>query len=244
MTKQFINNPIESIFNDTLINFCSNCPLFEWLILNNHTYPRLVKLGLIEDLPYNTIHYSTNSFYLLSKVLRNHFSITSELKNYIDDNIGYNWEPKNRIGIHIRKGDPKSDLKESRMFLLDSDISSFLSCPVLKQFKNLTLYLASDSTIAKNTFKRLNSKMGNYPILASRSKAQHTSVYSTPIGPTETLYTSVADMMSLAQSEYVIGTQYSTYSVVAAAFQGKLPYLVKKQGGCEQVSILSYYEKK
>ena len=79
-----------------------------------------------------------------------------------------------------------------------------------------------------------------YRISSSVHQATHTSSYATPVGPSRSLFLASVDMISIAQSEIVIGTKCSSYSIIAAAFQGNVPYLVSKGGKCEQPTILEY----
>lgn len=239
MTKLFIERPLEEVFKNKTINFYSNCPLFSWMALNRETYNRIVDLGLL-DVPYGTRHHSIDGFMILSKILRDHFEMTDLVKEYVSYNLGHVWNSTNRIGIHIRKGDETSDFQEYNHFLEDSDISSFLDCDVIHNFTKPQLYLASDSQKAKRLFHESNSKFG-YKVISSWHKAKHTSYYSGPKAPTKTLYYAVADLMSIAQSAIVIGTQDSSYSIVAAAFQGSVPYLVSKGKDCKRSDELVYY---
>lgn len=240
MTKQFINQPIEALFNEPYINIYSNCPLFSWMALNPETYKRLVDLGLLEDIPFNTRHHSISGFYILSKILREHVTLTKPVIQHVSENLRNQWNKTNRIGIHIRKGDELSDFRETRHFLMDSDVLSFLTCDVLKKFDKPVIYLSSDSKNAKKQFHQLNQNFG-YRIISSANRASHTSPYAVQKGPSFALFTSVADMISLAQSELIIGTQDSTFSVVAAAFQGQPPYLISKGTSCMKPDRIDYY---
>lgn len=240
LSKLFMNNSLQTLFQDTLIDFYSNCPLFVWIAHNEEYYNRLITLGLLEAIPFSLHHPSIHGFHLLSSVLRNHITFTPMLTEYVAKNLGNHWDPSNRAGIHIRMGDLQSDLKETRVFLNESDIVQFLNCTILKTKNCSRLYLASDSKYAKQVFRSINRQFG-YSFISSHQTAQHTSSYDALTeGPSEALFTSVADLISLAQTEVVVGTEFSSFSIVAAAFQGSEPYLVSKGGHCQQKKILNY----
>ena len=42
----------------------------------------------------------------------------------------------------------------------------------------------------------------------------------------------LVDMLSLASCDYIIGTWRSSYSLLAAAFQGHIPYYVSRNTPC------------
>ena len=239
MTKLFFNTSLNELFTDKLIDFYSNCPLFAWITGRKDNYQCLVELGLLDNIPYGTRDVSINGFYLLSRIVRNYFRMTNTISNKVNRNLDSNWNTTNRIGIHIRKGDKTSDLRESHPFLYNSDVNSFIECNIIKNYINPTIYLASDSTVAKLQFQSLNKKY-NYHIMTTNIKARHTSVFSLSKGPSSILFNTVADLLSIAQSDIVIGTQDSTFSIVAAAFQGKVPYLVAKHKHCYQPQILVF----
>ena len=239
MTQVFYNQPLNEIFPDSLIELYTHCPLFAWITSRKENYQQLVKMGLLDNYPFGYYDVSINGFYLLSNVLRRYFKITPYINQLVDRNLNGDWNKENRIGIHIRMGDRDADFKESNPFLFDNDVESFIDCNILNTYTKPTIYLASDSTKAKSKFYELNQKY-LYKISSTHEKAKHTSVYNVPRGPSQILHQSVADLLSIAQSDQVIGTQDSTFSIVAAAFQGKIPYLVAKSKKCYQPRILEY----
>ena len=66
---------ISSIFTKPYIIFKTNCPLFAWLPYNNNTYQALIRLGMLEDKPYESAHPAIHGYNVLSYVMRNHLII-------------------------------------------------------------------------------------------------------------------------------------------------------------------------
>lgn len=63
----------------------------------------------------------------------------------------------------------------------------------------------------------------DYKVISLWNKTKHTSYYSGAKTPTKTSYQADDDLISITQFVIVIGTQGSSYSIIAAAFQRSVP---------------------
>lgn len=55
----------------------------------------------------------------------------------------------NCISFHMRMGDLKSDFKETRTFIYENDLLSFIKCPVVNENAGFPIFVSSDSSYAK-----------------------------------------------------------------------------------------------
>lgn len=199
-----------------------------WMLYNEQTYHQVVQLGLLPEEPFSQTDPTLRGFALLSTVLRNHFipheRILAAVKNRTKEFAGYT-----TVGFHIRKGDKHSDFKESRNFIYNGDVSSFSSCEVFSKVSNPLIFVASDSTEAK---KQVELDNPTRKVIISSAVAQHTYSAVRKEGIKHLLDDVLIDMLTLASCDYVIGTWKSSYSILAGAFQGHLPYFVSRNKRC------------
>ena len=98
------------------------------------------------------------------------------------------------------------------------------------------LFVASDSTEAKNVI-RANTR---HVVITVSSKARHSNGSMGLKKNIDILAESFADMLTVGSCDYVVGTWRSTFSVVAAAFQGRIPYFVARRKACFQPTYVDY----
>lgn len=220
--------PLPSVINGTHIIVSSNCPLFMWMLYNEDTYNMVVSLGLLPKEPFYKRDASLRGFDLLSKVLRTYFipkqHIQDRVNELVKDFRGYT-----TVGFHIRKADRTSDVKESRRFLFHNDVSAFSTCEVFTTLHNPLIFVASDSTEAKQQVEKENPTR---KVITSSIVAHHTYFAVRKEKSKHYLDDVLVDMLSLASCDYIIGTWKSTYSLLAAAFQGHIPYYVSRNSRC------------
>lgn len=231
LVNRIKNESIQSIFNDTHICITSNCPLYHWIVYNEENYHKLVKLGLLPDIPYSQYEPSIHGFYLLSNIVRKHLIP----KEYIQQLVKIrtkefaNNKEYTSVAFHIRKGDGRADFKESRIFLYGGDVTSFSTCSLFDTIKNPLIFVASDSTEAKRKVISDNPKR---KVVVSSAIAKHSKLAVRKDSNKHVLDNVLVDMLSLASCDYLIGTWKSTYSMIAGAFQGRLPYFVPRGQKC------------
>ena len=112
---------VPAIFTKPYIIIKTNCPLFVWLPYNNNTYQALIRLGFLENRPYESAHPSVHGYYALSYVMINHFIFTDDFVERVHKRRKI-LQNENCISFHMRMGDKKSDFKETRSFIYESDL--------------------------------------------------------------------------------------------------------------------------
>lgn len=223
------NETIQSLFNHTHMCISSNCPLYSWMLYNEETYHQIVKLGLLPDIPYSQLEPSIHGFNLLSNVLRRYFIPKEHIQESVRKQTSFINKNNTSVAFHIRKGDKKSDFKESRYFLYGKDVTSFSTCPLFDTIENPLIFVASDSTEAK---KQVVDDNPSRKVVVSSAVAHHSYSAVRKESSKHVLDNVLVDMLSLASCDYLIGTWKSTYSIIAGAFQGHLPYFVTRGQKC------------
>ena len=218
---------IPSIFTKPYIIFKSNCPLFAWLPYNNNTYQALIRLGMLEDKPYESAHPAIHGYNVLSYVMRNHFIFSEDFMNRVNRRKK-NLQDGNCISFHMRMGDKKSDFKETRAFIYENDLLSFIKCPVVNENVDVPIFVSSDSSYAKEIIMN-NTK--NHRVVTYHKKAIHSGGFSFGKGLNSTINTFL-DLVTLGSCKEFVGTYASTFSILAASFTGKLPYFVTRNSSC------------
>ena len=145
------------------------------------------------------------------------------------------WKNRPSVGMHIRKG--KSKEFRDKEFLYYSDVNGFVNCNLFKNLSNPVVYVASDSTVMKQNI--MKSKR-SFSVVTSQVHASHSS----PIllnQKSKVIGDVLIDVLTVASCDYVIGTWGSTLSILAAAFQGNIPYLVGKNQSCFLSNVIVYF---
>ena len=236
LVQQLIHNPIINVFNDSYIVIQTNCPLFNWLTYNKDNYHSLIRLGILKDKKFESSHPAIHGFNVLSNIMRKHIVFNREFSNAVNDRsqiIGHS----KCISIHIRMGNYKSDFRDGRIFLFESDVLSFIDCPILKKYSNAPIFLTSDSRYAKSLF--INNTRG-HRVISSSKRVFHTSGVSFNKNFIGT-YGAFLDLVTLGTCSELIGTKRSTFTILAASLMGKLPYLVGKNSSCDLPKAYFYY---
>ncbi|OAO14847.1 LIM-type zinc finger-containing protein [Blastocystis sp. ATCC 50177/Nand II] len=130
------------------------------------------------------------------------------------------------VGFHIRKGDRQSDFKETRNFLYNGDVKQFMLCSVFASVPDASIFIASDSSNAKYS---LVKEYPNRRIIVFNVTAEHTYSAVRNEWGRQRLQTMFVDMMTLARCTFIVGTYKSSFSTLAAAFQGHIPFYVTRE---------------
>lgn len=219
---------MQTMFNTTKSRVRTNCPLFSWMMRNEENFNQTVALGLIENRPFSAGNYSAVGFELMTNIVRKKLIINKDIEIAVDKRfevIGS--EPV--VGFHIRKGDQQSDFKETRNFLYSCDMKYFMKCSVFSHAPNASIFIASDSTSTKYS---LVNKYPNKRIVVFNVTAEHTASAVRKDSGKTALQSVFVDMMTLARCTYIVGTYKSTFSTLAAAFQGHIPFYVRHRARC------------
>lgn len=228
--NDLIRTPLRQVFKSPDLLLSTNCPLFYAVVRNPENYQRLLELGLVDPRLGNL---DVQAFFLLSKVLRTyvvpHPDVLDEVNAALAPYAG-----RYLVGMHIRCGNPLSDFRDQSTFIRSGRLSAFSRCvkgiESAEKSRAIALVLASDSTRAKKTILSHNPKL---EVASKKGRAVHTMLKSGQKPPSRGVKDVFVEMLLLARCQKLIGTQRSTFSLCAAAFQGQLPLLVGlKAGAC------------
>ena len=196
----------------------TNCPLFSWMMKNEENYNQAVALGLVENKPFRADNYSAVGFELMSTIVRRKLVINREIEIAVDK----------RFEV-IGSGDRQSDFKETRNFLYNGDVKQFMLCSVFASVPDASIFIASDSSNAKYS---LVKEYPNRRIIVFNVTAEHTYSAVRNEWGRQRLQTMFVDMMTLARCTFIVGTYKSSFSTLAAAFQGHIPFYVRQRAKC------------
>lgn len=227
--QQLMNNPIEYVFNESYIVIQTNCPLFNWITYNKDNYYSLIRLQLLEDTRYESLHPAIHGFKVLSNIMRQHIVFNQELLNAVNDKKQIISHSK-CISFHIRMGNYKSDFRDGRIFLYENDVMSFINCPIIMNYSRTPIVLSSDSTYAKSI---IMNNTREHRVISSSNKAIHSSHFSF-LNKNKGTFGTFLDLLTLSNCNELIGTFGSTFTILASSLMGKLPYLVSKNSTCKQ----------
>ena len=228
VVQKLMVSPITRVFNADHIILSTNCPLFAWMLYNNETYSEIVRLGLLDDRPFESFSPSVHGFRLLSNIVRKHFIMNDDIRTAVQERrriIGND----TCVAFHIRMGDKQSDFKEYRSFIFSGDIHAFSNCKVFQQYPNATIFVSSDSSFAKSVVLKDNSQRR---VVTFSEKAQHSFSAVRSGKGRAVIHNLLVDIMTIASCDIVIGTYKSSFSLLAAAFQGNPPYWVARRSKC------------
>ena len=191
-------------------------------------YQALVQLGFLENKPFESAHPAIHGFHVFSYVMKNHIKFTQQFLNAVKDRsnkIG----GKNCISFHVRMGDLKSDFKEKRCFLHESDLTSFAKCSIVSINPEMPIFISSDSSYAKSI---INQTTNGHQMISFTKRASYTSNLSFEKSY-NSIYQTFLDLVTLGSCSELVGTYGSTFSILAASLIGKLPYLIAPNSTCE-----------
>ena len=106
----------------------------------------------------------------------------------------------------------------------------------MKKHAHAVLYVASDSAEAKKTVEKASMNR----VVTSSTIARHSNASMRRDKNVDILTDAFVDLLTVASCDYVVGTWKSSFSVVAGAFHGKMPYFVKPWSRCEIPVSLGY----
>ena len=75
----------------------------------------------------------------------------------------------------MRMGDKKSDFKETRSFIYESDLMQFINCPVVNEHPSAPIFVSSDSSYAKEV---IMNNTQNHRVITYNQKAIHSGTFS------------------------------------------------------------------
>ena len=219
---------MQTFFNSTNSRVSTNCPLVKRRIKKEETYTQAVALGLVENKPFRADNYSAVGFELMSTIVRRKLVINREIEIAVDKRFEVIGSGP-VVGFHIRKGDRQSDFKETRNFLYNGDVKQFMLCSVFASVPDASIFIASDSSNAKYSLVR---EYPNRRIIVFNVTAEHTYSAVRNEWGRQRLQTMFVDMMTLARCTFIVGTYKSSFSTLAAAFQGHIPFYVRQRAKC------------
>ena len=85
VAKPFMNQSISSLFHEKYVLIKTNCPLFALLTYNEDNYMALIKLGILENKPFNSSHPAIYGFNVLSYVMRNLLVYNSSFEGILNE---------------------------------------------------------------------------------------------------------------------------------------------------------------
>lgn len=236
VVQKLISQPITSVFNESHIILTTNCPLFAWFPYYNETYKALVRLGILEDRPFESVHPSIHGFNILSYVVKNHFVFSEEIMQTVRERREMMGSGP-CVGFHIRMGDRNSDFVEYRSFLFTKDILSFVKCSLFKEYPSAPIYIASDSNFAKGIVR---NNTVDHKVFSFTQKASHSdSAFRSKKG-NDIVKELFLELLTIGSCDALVGTYRSSFTFLASSFQGKVPYLVTRNSKCFLPSSLIF----
>lgn len=228
VVQKLIREPITSVFNESHIVLTTNCPLFAWFPYYNETYNALVRLGILEDRPFESVHPSIHGLNILSYVMKKHFVFSDEIMKSLQERKEMMGN-KPCVAFHIRMGDRNSDFREYRSFLFTRDLKKFVNCSIFEQYPDASIYIASDSNFAKGIIR---NNTVNHKIYSFTEKATHSdSAFRSQEG-NEIVKEIFLELLTIGTCDALVGTHRSSFTFLASSFQGKVPYLVSRHSKC------------
>lgn len=189
--------PKQRLYNSLLKIYQS---LFFNKIINGYNVPMLFdqgydfrKLG-----KYNNVLISSWSRFMPGQIDTSLFKPTSAIQSRIDELTSLFTE--NTIGIHIRRGDHKRSIALSPTAAFIDRMNE----EIMKN-ANTRFFVASDSEEDKTLLK---SRFGDRMITSNMDKGDRNS--------TNGMQDAVVDLYCLASTKHIIGSFYSTFSLVAS----------------------------
>ena len=236
-STQLFTSDIHSIFPDDVISIATNCPLFAWVLGNEHNYEKFVQLGFLPNEPFNSTDVSVHGFRLLSHILKNYFIFSNDITNVVTENRNA-WKNRPSVGMHIRRGKSKEFNEYTDVvFLSYDDVNGFINCSLLKNLTKPVIYVASDSMMMKQRIMKSNH---SFSVITSSIRASHSSS-ALSNSNSRVVGDVLIDILTVASCDYIIGTRSSTLTILAAAFQGNIPYLVGKNTDCYLSNVVNFF---
>lgn len=229
--------------NKSDIAVSSNCPLLYYWLHNGNNVDTFMRRGLLPSHMKNASPLEKTRF-LFKKAFRDHFVVDSEvlsiknaykqqLMDYYcshDSNVTMNLDSFNQfIAVHLRMGTPLSDFPEEFTYLQLDDLPVVINY-IYSLNTSYPIFLATDSMKVKEFFTSIYQNR----VILYNSKLDYTSdshMMNKGGSVNNTVFKkklAMADMILLSESSYLIGTDLSTYSTMAALIGNAQATFAKK----------------
>lgn len=209
--------------NCTTILVRTRYPLSDDFFLQNGVYEKLTSITQFNGITRN----KSITFQVYSIILKNYIKPNDEIIHTVDSLLrGYN--SRNLIGFHIRVSGKESDFKESAQFLYRSDLLRFINCSLIDYYKEPVIYVASDSSFAKQLIVNNTS----HRVVFNNAIAIHTSSEIGKGNATTGVFGVLVDILALSRCQQIIGTKGSSLTYLAAAYQGDYPLYITRNTDC------------
>lgn len=192
--KQLIYNRLLKIYQRTHFNKVIQSLEVEGLLKSGFDFTRLANYN-------KTLISSFHRFYS-NRIAPEFFQPTAALQAEIDRICAH--FSAHTIGIHIRRGDHRRSIKLSPTSLFIEKMEADIA-----QNSETTFYLASDSDEEKRT---LGQRFGDRLLMQDDQLGDRNSI--------EGMKRAVIDLYCLSNTNRILGSFYSTFSVVAAELKG------------------------
>lgn len=202
-------------------------PRAEEYLQNKWFFDEYVKLGVFHESDYMNENLNHLAFRLNSYIAKRYFRFSDSIMKEVNDLL-VGIEARDLVGYHIRMGDAASDVKEHANFLYSSDVMRFINCSHIHYTPHSVLYVASDSSLAKQWIKNTTS----YRTLFQQSRVSHSwndireGVVSSAVKQV------LVDIGVLSKCSVIVGTLGSSLTYLAACLQGSIPYYVTRNRDC------------
>lgn len=185
-----------------------------------------MKLGLLTPREWNDTK-NIRVFKLMSVILRRFFRFNVEYENEARS-ILKSYKTDYLVGMHFRMSDNNGDFREWVHFIYEEDALKALKCEYVDYSLHPVFYVASDSSYIKRRIREVS----NTTVILSDKKALHSGreVNNTRINMA--LQALILDMIILSKCKMLIVTKGSSFSYIAAAFQGSVPYYISRNTTC------------
>lgn len=243
--RQMKNTNIEKAYNlNYTVSINSNCPLLYLWLSNEETTQSFINHNLLPQSYKNSppsakmrvlVQEAIHRFFIIDpEVERLKQSFKQQLLNYYlqhSSSTGVSLQSFHQyIGVHIRMGHPYSDFTEDFTYLNADDLK--VAVDYINQLNSsYPIYLATDSFYAKQYFTNIYHDRLVY--------------YSSPVNYTTDLWMMnnpssqisnvdfmkklvMIELLLLAESSYLVGTDLSTYSTMASFIGNATTVFIKK----------------
>lgn len=253
LQNKLITNYVDST-KLTVVN--ENCPLFSYFLKNEDNLVLLQQRGYLSKKECKLPHKALVSL-LVERVFQYNLhvqesvvdSVNSILRPYESQLRVYHGKIsnppfrkiRNLVSVHIRYGSGGADFADTNAFLKANSTELFIEC-ILPHIKpDDFIFVASDSTQAKNDFIK---RFGNR-VITSQEKLEHSGVIKKGKkknviveANSQSLLNALTDIIIASMASRFVGTQASTFS--AMCYMLGLPetkYVGKYHGSCIRGSL-------
>ena len=188
-------------------------------------FDAIASLNLVNETDHN-MNGEDLVFQVYSTILNRYFQFNKYAVQKVEQMLS-RFRNRYLVGFHIRMGDAESDFKEGVHFLYKSDIARFVNCCYIDRSQDPVFYVASDSSAAKAIIKMhaKNTVFQNATAVHSRGEIRRRH-------GTSGLQGVLVDILFLSKCHVIVGTKGSSFTYLAAAFQGHYPYYVTRNTDC------------